>query len=282
MQLEFIKVSPTENMTIYIKNEIERRKHIDVANQLMDYAHLYAEQVGFIERLDSQCVHLQMMGGEFCVNASRGLAAILVRDAHPSVIYEDGKFIVPLTVSGTKGEIQLLVEENADDDSYDVTIKLENNATLEQVNIKYNGMTIQSTWVHLQGISHLIVDVKLIDEPIEFLEKVKEQCDVNGLEAFGIMFLDKETVHITPLVYVQGTDSLVWERGCGSGTIATGLYLYSSGETEEVIDIHQPGGTMRFSGIWENGHINRYTLKGNVRIVAQGMVFLKETLHEGE
>jgi len=42
----------------------------------MDTLHLGAEQVGFIIHLDLQ-PRLEMMGGEFCGNASRALAVVL-------------------------------------------------------------------------------------------------------------------------------------------------------------------------------------------------------------
>ena len=49
MKLGFIKINPVENMTIFILDELDRGKHMEIANQLMNYSSLYAEQVGFIE-----------------------------------------------------------------------------------------------------------------------------------------------------------------------------------------------------------------------------------------
>ena len=89
MQLEFVKVNPVENMTVFILDEVEKSKHIEIAKKLMDYSNLYAEQVGFVEKMKSEddniAVRLQMMGGEFCGNATRSLAALFVYYDHKSI-----------------------------------------------------------------------------------------------------------------------------------------------------------------------------------------------------
>ena len=74
MKLNFVKVNPVENMTVFILDNIGNKKHIEVSKKIMDYSNLYAEQVGFVENLDrkdsTESVRLQMMGGEFCGNAN--------------------------------------------------------------------------------------------------------------------------------------------------------------------------------------------------------------------
>ena len=70
MKVEFVKLSPTQNMTILVKTPVERENHLEVATKLMDYASVGAEQVGFIEN-GQGTIRLQMMAGEFCGNATR-------------------------------------------------------------------------------------------------------------------------------------------------------------------------------------------------------------------
>src|SRR3712207_235334 len=72
MKIEFVKINPVENMTILVKSSLPRLKYPILSQKMMRYSHLYAEQVGFMEGK-----HLQMMGGEFCGNASRSFAAYL-------------------------------------------------------------------------------------------------------------------------------------------------------------------------------------------------------------
>ena len=91
MKLRFTKVNPVENMTIFILDSLARENHISIANDLMNYNNLYAEQVGFIEEPMSikgkslNTLRLQMMGAEFCANATRSLAAYMVYEDHPSI-----------------------------------------------------------------------------------------------------------------------------------------------------------------------------------------------------
>lgn len=49
MKINFIKVNPVENMTLFVLDQIPRKDHIRISNKIMDYSNLHAEQVGFIE-----------------------------------------------------------------------------------------------------------------------------------------------------------------------------------------------------------------------------------------
>lgn len=46
--LHFIKVNPAGNITILVDTPIEDKSRPTIANQLMAYNHLHAEQVGFL------------------------------------------------------------------------------------------------------------------------------------------------------------------------------------------------------------------------------------------
>ena len=73
MKLDFIKINPAGNITILIDNfNIYDKDIAKISEELMREDNLHAEQVGFIK--DN---HLQMMGGEFCGNASRAFASLL-------------------------------------------------------------------------------------------------------------------------------------------------------------------------------------------------------------
>ncbi|MEY8740110.1 hypothetical protein AB9M62_11345 [Bacillales bacterium AN1005] len=49
-EIEFIKFNPTQNMTILVQTNHPAESYPHIASQLMSYEHVYAEQVGFIER----------------------------------------------------------------------------------------------------------------------------------------------------------------------------------------------------------------------------------------
>lgn len=49
MKLSFVKANPTDNMTVFVLDPVPRQLHSNVAQKILDYGNLYAEQVGFIE-----------------------------------------------------------------------------------------------------------------------------------------------------------------------------------------------------------------------------------------
>ena len=59
MEVKFIKASPTENMTLLIETPVAREKQLAVAERLIAYGSVYAEQAGYIEeaekKLESSC-----------------------------------------------------------------------------------------------------------------------------------------------------------------------------------------------------------------------------------
>ena len=87
MELQFIKASPTENMTLLIETPVPREEHLEIAEKLIAYGNVYAEQAGYIEEPENPLAEkrLQMMAGEFCGNASLSLAAVLAEEKGLSV-----------------------------------------------------------------------------------------------------------------------------------------------------------------------------------------------------
>lgn len=67
MEVKFIKASPTENMTLLIETPVAREKQLAVAERLIAYGSVYAEQAGYIEEAENPAAEkrLQMMAGEF-------------------------------------------------------------------------------------------------------------------------------------------------------------------------------------------------------------------------
>lgn len=74
--LHFHKFSPGGNTTILVTDPVPAPLRAAVAAELMGERHVHAEQVGFVT-LAGVCPRIDMMGGEFCGNACRSLAALL-------------------------------------------------------------------------------------------------------------------------------------------------------------------------------------------------------------
>ena len=69
MDIQFIKTSPTQNVTILVLTQVPRASQPEIAAQLLRYDGVGGEQVGFLEPSQTARARLQMMGGEFCGNA---------------------------------------------------------------------------------------------------------------------------------------------------------------------------------------------------------------------
>ena len=53
MKLEFVKLSPSENTIILVKNFYDKSKFIDVSNKLLSYGNVFTKQVDFITKPSS-------------------------------------------------------------------------------------------------------------------------------------------------------------------------------------------------------------------------------------
>jgi len=277
MKLNFIKVNPTENMTVFVLDNLPRTKYMYIANKIMNYNNINAEQVGFIERPmlkeSNASVRLQMMGGEFCGNASRALAAVAVNRGYQNITEAKGMFSVPLEVSGLEEVIYCDVEIKGEN-AYEVAVKMPLQRSLREIEVKYKDVVYKGRIVELYGISHAVffTDDKSLKE--EFFEKVKSEIEDLNYDAFGVMFFDEKQKFMTPLVYVKDTQSLIWERSCGTGTVALGVVLSYVNKSNVDMSINQPGGKVQIITEWNKDKVTTIILKGMVYIVAEGEVWL--------
>lgn len=275
MKLGFIKINPVENMTIFILDELDRGKHMEIANQLMNYSSLYAEQVGFIEEPKSikgksiNTLRLQMMGGEFCGNASRSLAAYMVYCNHPSINkISDQEYNVSLEVSGSQELLNCRVRKTNRENIFNsrIAMPLPERITTAKIN------KISTTRVDFEGISHFIVDNRKLTDKEEFYKYTKRYMETKEFDAFGIMYYDDEDELMEPLVYVKNTDSRFWERSCASGTSAFGIAKAVEMNKDMHLEVKQPGGNLEVEVILKGGKVKEVYLDGSVEIVAEGIV----------
>lgn len=262
-------------MTVFVVDAIPRGQYMDVARKIMDYNSIHAEQVGFIEKPSQKdsCMRLHMMGGEFCANATRALAAVLVDKGYCTHQKEENKFIVPLEVSGVEDVIHCEVVPTKDAKSFLSMAQIPLHKSIQSFKVTFKEVVYEGTLVIFPGIVHLVIPSKGIDDKEGFFHEVKEALKDFAYDALGIMFYDEEQSYMEPLVYVQETESLVWERGCGSGTAAIGIVLCHKAKKSLDISIKQPGGELQVMTEWSKDGIKNIYLKGTVEIVAEGIVY---------
>lgn len=284
MKLRFVKVNPVENMTIFIMDEVNSAQHISVANKLMDYSNIHGEQVGFIENPRSlkgkslNTLRLQMMGGEFCGNATRSLAALMVHHKLDSINESAEGFNVTLEVSGSEELLECLVRPTDVENIYYSQVSMPLPTRTSNTNILFEDKLIDLIRIDFPGISHFIVEASLISDKEEFFNTLKIKMSKEDFDAFGIMFYDSKDSFLEPLVYVKATDSKFWERSCGSGTSALGVALAIKNKMNTKEKVKQPGGDLEVKVDIVDGQIAKVYLDGKVEIVAEGNVFINDQL----
>ena len=186
MKLNVLRADPAGNITLFVLDPIERERRAALAAELMRrLPDMKIDQVGFACPADADTDgRMEMMGGEFCGNATRAYAMYVARQ-------RGGLSEVRLRVSGCD-HIAVRAAE------------VEGHA---------------GTLVDLAGIAHLVIEGVAPSE--DFFRAAEPLFSaIEGLDAYGVIFLDRTSHRMTPLVKVVDTGTLIWEGSCGSGTIA--------------------------------------------------------------
>ena len=271
MELKFIKTSPTENMTLLIETPVPREQHLEVGEKLIAYGSVYAEQAGYIEEPENPAAEkrLQMMAGEFCGNASLSLAAVVAEEKGLKV-GEEAEII--LEISGADSLVNCCMKK--EEKGWFGRVAMPLPKALEYKKFHLEDETYELAEVIFEGISHIIVPVSLWgDSAVGKAELAAKVWAEHMPAAFGILLFDEEKGECQPLVSIQGA-TLIWERGCGSGTSAVGAYLAMKAGKSCSVGLKQPGGIMGAEVFMENGKITSLYITGKVSIVAKGTAYL--------
>jgi diaminopimelate epimerase len=302
MEVQFVKLNPTENMTILVESPAERSQYPEIATRLMAYGSVYAEQTGFIEAPSDPAAwaRLQMAGGEFCGNAAMSLAAYLVwqrqlSEGVAAVTVPCGTY-VPLEVSGAPGLVECTVIPR--EEVFRCTLGMPLPELIETLSLPFGGSLRELTAVRFPGITHVIVPVETIGGDGKLTLKIEpnmkqsfmllrgyaEQAAVEwetviGADAFGVILFTESGFRIDPLVKVKSPSSMMWERGCGSGSAAVGAYLADRSRTGVKLPLAQAGGVIEVNAQWDGtgrfpGRVSALSITGTVRVVARGTAYI--------
>ena len=153
MEVKFIKASPTENMTLLIETPVAREKQLAVAERLIAYGSVYAEQAGYIEEAENPAAEkrLQMMAGEFCGNASLSLAAWLAQKKNLQI---GEKTEITLEVSGAEELVRCEMKREAEH-RFLGRVAMPLPQTIEKRAFTLDGERIELTVVVFAGITHI-------------------------------------------------------------------------------------------------------------------------------
>lgn len=229
-KFKYIRVNPAGNITGFVLDFVEPKERPIIANKIIKDIDSTVEQVGFISKDESGNYRMDMMGGEFCGNATRSFGLYLAMEEGLT-----GRHKKSLRVSGAEKPVTVSV----DVDEMEAEIYLSPAYKTEVIDY---GIGNYFT-VFLEGIIHIIVTDKNEDKDlaINLINKLREYYQE---DAYGVMFLDVEKLTMVPYVYVSDMDTLIRESSCGSGSVAAAYYLNKEESTKFNANLVQPGGTI--------------------------------------
>ncbi len=298
--LRFHKFSPGGNTTILVTDPVPAPLRAAVAAELMGEHHVHAEQVGFVT-LAGVCPRIDMMGGEFCGNACRSLAALLalkhVLHSGPGGLMSgviassgvsgplpvrvvhtphgpDAAVRMPLPSSGSPGASAL--PDTAEKPGAGTDRPTPDDTTFQFVQPLAEGLKL----VRLPGITHLLLDASVHPFPADWQPQARALIARHGLDdepAAGCIWHHGPlaTPSITPVVRVRDTGSILLESACGSGSLAYGLHRAAMADGEIALAVRQPSGAaIRVSVNRRDGLTPEAWIGGTVRHVASGTAYL--------
>ncbi|WP_342593015.1 diaminopimelate epimerase [Paenibacillus silagei] len=260
-------------MTILVKSNHDEGEYAPIAVRMMSYDNVYAEQVGFIQekaRPDADAA-LQMAGGEFCGNACMALAVLMAnqQDLHPS-----GSQSIILEASGTDQLIDCVVTRT--EESYLCQARMPLPLKLETKIFRYSGNEYMVGLIQYSDFLHVVVEVRQFTNPVKkiahSLAKLLEITSDNQL--IGILLFKPSSNELLPLIYIPALDSMVWERGCGSGSASLGAYMAWKNKASFEGAIQQPGGIIGVLAHLEQEELVSLSISGHVNIVAEGTAYI--------
>jgi diaminopimelate epimerase len=223
MKIYMRYADPAGNITAMVESPVPAYRRTQVAKAILDLG--YAEQVGFVTAPSmGGAGRLEMMGGEFCGNAARSFGYLLAQEHGVPL-----PMLLPVEISGADAIVKVAVEQGR------AAAQMPLPTGLSRVQVLDREYPV----VRCPGICHLLAQ-GLSPSHLFVLEALKSM-KILGFPAMGVMFLEKN--QLTPAVYVNGTDSLMWESSCGSGSAAAAWYLAQTSPTRHFT-FQEPGGTL--------------------------------------
>lgn len=260
MQIRTIKADPSGNITLFVLDPAapEIRK---VLNQKLLALDSSVEQVGCLS-LENGQPHVEMMGGEFCGNATRSAGACTLFFQGE----KEGEFNV--SCSGCPVPLPVKVQK-VKDHIFNASVQLPPPLGMKKVKLSYERESVECQEVVLPGITHYIyftLNVEEVDQDQLFYSLQREISRGKEPEAYGLMLVEISTLKMLPIVYVSSTGTLYRENSCGSGSAAVAAALALRQNRSLAASLQEPGGRIDIEAEWKEGHITSLTIGGPVKL----------------
>ncbi len=255
MELHLKIADPAGNITGLVTSPVPRQDYVSVAQEILNFIpadnqKLVMEQVGYIVSPEiGGDIRIEMMGGEFCGNATRSAALLGAKQT-------TGIETVRTECSSISAPIPVLIDHD-------------NHTSFAQMPIPLSWTSVPCGQfgdlglVEFDGIAHVIaIDQEASQE--NFYKIADFLPNLDKYDALGVMFY-ASAGNMAPYVKVFSGDTLYLEGSCGSGTTATALWLsHLAGNVSQSYTIPQPSGTLTASVTYESGVLQSITMGGDV------------------
>ena len=209
MKIKLIMADPAGNRTAIVRTPVPAAQRAQIAARLLEIPDLRAEQAGFETAPQmGGAGRLEMMGGEFCGNAARSYGYLLWQEQNRA--------------AGPQPAGSLRIEISGSAQPLEVDCDLAEGTSFAQMPLPEVVLYTpeRCPMVVGEGITHVILQD--VDPDEDLIRRLVEEYG-DRWDAFGMMFLKGDC--LTPVVYVRGAGSLVYESSCGSGSLACAWYL---------------------------------------------------------
>lgn len=229
-QYKYTILSPGGNIQMLIKGIIPNKDKRFINNEMIK-RFPSVEQVSFYKYKDkNQTAILELAGGEFCGNATRSLAYLLLRGKQGAI---------KVQVSGTTKILKAGVKKQ--------------NEAFAQMPLKSQSVKkLRSNLfqIDLEGITQLICLDPISNISVEEIKSLafkilKYEGLICSVPAAGVMFIEEkeDLIVLKPVVWVRDIETILYETACATGTAAVGLWKSSQNQKRtERIKVLQPSG----------------------------------------
>lgn len=247
MRIRYVPADPAGNLTALALTPVPAADRADVGARLMRAADV--EQAAFIDEgsLFSPLPRMDMMGGEFCGNATRAFALYAARRRGL------GEHALRVSVSGARAPVRVTLDAARGR----AFAHMPPPAALEEIAVAGRRVPV----VRMEGIAH----AALLEEPPSGALAEAVLAAMSREDAQGVLFARGQTV--TPFVCVPATGTRVWESSCGSGSVAL-AWLLSRGlpDGEHAFAFTEPGGVIEVRVTLRAGRACRIEMGGAVTL----------------
>jgi len=266
-KIDYVKCSPGGNTTTLVFNCNDRSRYIHIAKSIMA-GQPDIEQVGFVVQPahSAAAARLQMAGDEFCGNAARSLAYVLVQKGMCGLNPAGGEFF--LEVSGASRILETRVSGNNSRVAMPISPQKDAIRPIGELTV-----------VDLEGITHILVNQH---PPADLMAEARRILDETGLksrQSAGVVYwmLYQDGIQITPVVWVRDVETLTAETACGSASVCVAIARSAGHERNGIsrLPVYQPGGGVIAALVeFKDGLLCDAFIEGPVEILEEGELMI--------